>query len=312
MKIQNINTYTSYNKYKLLPSATSTSVNFKSFTYNPQKKISLDNLNPLVIYFNKIFGRTLEASRKRIQKPISELAPYIKEITLGTTKESKTYAWDINKGNRSKYVIALHGMSHNISNLQTLYKEILERTPYAVLAPEYRGFGKNPPTALSSKTFLQDTQNALNYLTSEKHINPENIHLLGHSFGGFTASQLAQKNPELEGLILVSSIDSLEHESVNTKTTFGNNVPNFVNFMFQNLKFLRTPFTKIFKTNECIKNLNLPIDIIHSKNDRLVKCSASKNLASQCKNLRSINILESGGHSVDSEKINTIISLLSK
>ena len=36
----------------------------------------------------------------------------------------------------------MHGLTQNVTNLQNVYENIVNRTGYAVLAPEYRGFGK--------------------------------------------------------------------------------------------------------------------------------------------------------------------------
>ena len=34
----------------------------------------------------------------------------------------------------------MHGFSHNVSSLQDLYSAVINKTDYAVLAPEYYGF----------------------------------------------------------------------------------------------------------------------------------------------------------------------------
>lgn len=278
---------------------------FKSYTFNPKSKISFANLNPVTLYVNKLFERSLEASRRRIQKVSPKLFPYTKEITL-----TKSYAWDINKDDRKKYLIALHGTSQNISNLQALYEAVIEKTPFAVFAPEFRGFGKNKPAVVNEKTFIEDANTSLNYLKKEKGIKPEDVFVLGHSFGGFAASKLAQKNPDLGRLILVSSIDSLEHETVNFEKGTRNKLPKAIRFLFKHFKILRRPLVKLFRTNNCLKDVNIPVDIIHSKNDSLIKPESSRNLAAKCKNLSSLTILDLGGHGMESKKIDTVVSIL--
>ena len=281
-------------------------VNFTGYTYaSNASKFSLNTLNPINMYINKIFERSLMASRRRIQTVISEIAPYQKEIPLG-----ESYAWDINKGNRKKYLLVLHGTSQNISNLQSLYGEVIKNTKFAIFAPEYRSFGKNKPSIVSAKTFDEDTQNAINYLEKEKRVKPKDIYVLGHSFGGFAATQLVSKNPDLGKLILVSSIDSLKHESVDIDKSLRNKTSKFITFLFKHFSFLRRSLSEVFKTNNLLKNIDTPVEIIHSKNDRLIKVQSSQNLASMCKNLEGLHILDSGGHGLGSSKIETIVEIL--
>ena len=280
---------------------------FQGHIYSPKQSV-FTRMNPAKMYLQKLFERTLIVSRARIQPIMPELEPITKEVVLHSKKKS-TYAWDINDGSKKKYALVLHGMSQNISNLQPLYKEIAQRTDYAVLAPEYRGFGKNPDAAVSTKTFLEDTTMALNYL-KHKGIKPKDICVIGHSLGGFTASQLVQKNQDVGRLILVSSIDSLKKDATNFKAA-KNSFPSVVFYLFENVKILRRPIEHIFKTGECLKKINTPIDIIHSTNDTVVKSISAKRIAEKCKNLQSLHLLKSGGHAWDSQKINTIISLLS-
>lgn len=302
MKIQSINKVNYCNRnYNIIGK----NVDFKGYVYKPNKNCSFNNFNPVMLYVNKLFERSLIASRRRIQSVSQNLALYTKEINIG-----KSYGWDITKGDRKKYIIILHGTGQNITNLQTLYENILTKTNYAVLAPEYRGFGKNEPAIISAKTLTQDTQAALNYLTKEKKIPPENISVLGHSFGGFAASQLVSANPKLERLILVSSIDSLKHESVNFDKGARRKIPEFIKFLFNHIALMRKPLANIFKTNDCLKNISVPVNIIHSQNDTLVKVSSAANLAAKCKNLQGLHILKTGGHGMDSTKIDTIISVI--
>ena len=301
MKVLPINDVNYYNQnYKTVQGA-----NFAGFAYKPNNNFSLGNLNPVALYINKLFERSLIASRRRIQSISKNLMPYTKEVNIG-----KSYAWDINKDDRKKYIIILHGTSQNITNLQTLYNRIISETNYAVLAPEYRGFGKNPPVMINENTFAKDTQAALDYLTETKKIPPENISVLGHSFGGFTASQLVSKNTKLERLILIAGITSLEHETLNFEKGTRRKIPKFIKFLFNHIKLLRKPLTGVLKTGNHLQNTTVPVDIIHSKNDAFVKASSSQKLAEKCKNLEGMYILPSGGHGMDSTKTDIIISIL--
>lgn len=295
--------YTSYNCYNRKLAYQNIPVNFASYKYAPGAKHSIKTLNPAILYMNKIFERSLIISRKRIQSIMPELKPYTEEIPLG-----KSYALDINKDNRKKYLVVLHGAGQNVSNLQPLYKEVLDKTEFGILAPEYRGFGKNKPDIISTDSFLEDTQQALDYLTEKKEINPQNICIMGHSLGGFIAARLVHKNDNLGHLILVCPIDSLSQNSVNIGSN--KNMPKLVIYLLKHFNFIRNSINKIVQTNNYIKKINTPIDIIHSKDDRTINYSSSQNIAANCKKLNSFHMPESGGHGIDSSKIDIITSLL--
>ena len=276
---------------------------FRGVTYTPPDKFSFSNFNPIILYMNKLFGKSLELARRRIHKVSEYLEPRLWEVPIG-----KTYAWDINGEDRQKYVIVLHGTGQNITNLQHLYEAILQNTSYAVLAPEFQGFGKNQSAKIGPKTFLEDSVAAFEYLNSQG-IPARNITILGHSLGGFAAAQLAEKYPNAERLIMVSSIDKLS-ESLNSQGTIKKRFPPFIAFLFKTFSFLKSPLDNLFRTHDCLKKLEMPVDIIHSKRDTLVSSTASESLAQYCKNLHSLKFLDDNYHGIDATKVSEIVSIL--
>lgn len=290
-------------------SQNNTRTNFKGVAYNPEGIKS--TINPAAIYINKFMSRTLATSKRNIQVPNCNIAPLTHVIQLRDNKGNGTYAWDINDGTREKYVIVMHGLSQNITTIQHLYQQIIEKTDYAVLAPEYRSFGENPIEKIKPSTFLEDNTRALEYLKHQKNISPENIRIIGYSFGGSPATQLAINNPDLEGLILVSAADSMNNGSVNIDSSFQKKLPKIVRIMYNQLSFLKKPFNSFLCTEKYLKHSKLPVDLIHSENDKTVLVSAASHLASAAgANTKNRIILPSGGHALDSEKIAAIVTLL--
>lgn len=289
----------SLNNYNLNPS-------MKGYTYRPNRNPVY--INPVKLQVDNFFERTLKASKNRFYPIIDALALYHNEVPL-KKGNVETYALDFDKENPSgKYVMVLHGLGQNVSAMQPLYKSILEETEYSVFAPEYRGFGKNKPAKISKKTFLEDTQIALDYLVNEKQIKPENICVVGHSLGGFVASQFAKNNPNIERLILVSSADSLESEMMSS--SIAKHISPFVRFIVKHIGFIRGYVRSIFDTTENLGKTHAPVDIIHSMNDRIVDYKSAKNLAKICPNLQGVHLLSGGGHGMEPKKIAEIISLL--
>lgn len=287
------------------------SSNFRGGIYNPQGVKR--SINPAATYINDFIGRTLAISRRMIKAPDESIAPFTKVVQLKNKDGEGTYAWDINDGKRTKYAVIMHGLSQNISTIQHLYQQIIEKTDYAVLAPEYRSFGENPPEKIKSDVFFKDNMQALKYLKQEKDIAPENIRIIGYSFGGSPASRLAVKNPDLEGLILVSAADAMKHGSVNIDSSFRKKLPNFIKFLYNHIAYIRSPLAGFLEAEKYLKQLNIPLDIVHAKDDKTVLVSASSNLAQAAGPCtKSRTILPSGGHVLDSQKVDAVVSLLNQ
>ena len=311
MKISPIYNYTTtrnmtYNKHQSKNEIVSNHFvvpNFEANRLGVKNKFSFEYFNPVNIYLNKLLQRSLEASRKRILPVIDELKAFTKEVSIG-----ESVAWDINPNNRDKYIVFLHGASQNITNNQDLYNEIIKNTDYAVIAAEYRGFGKTTSNIFSEITLEEDTQAVYEYLTKEKKISPQNIETIGHSFGGFISAQMTYNHPDISHQILVSSIDFFENGAINFERNVRNRVPKAISFLFKNFKFLRKQLVSLFQTDKFVGS-NVPTDIIHSVHDRIVNKSSSQNLSEKC-NLTSLTFLPKGGHQMDKHKIDTIISIL--
>ena len=116
----------------------------------------------------KLFERSQIASRRRFSPPIAELKGKINEIQIPLTGRRKITAYDINPDNTDKYIIFFHGTSQNISNCQQIYNEFL-KSKYAVLAPEYSGFGKNKTRMADEYTLEEDIAGSIRYLKKKEN-----------------------------------------------------------------------------------------------------------------------------------------------
>lgn len=97
-------------------------------------------------------------------------------------------------------VILLHGIPGHEQNYDIAH--ILLRNGFNVMVFHYRG-NWGSEGAYSLKHVLEDTENAIKFIKS-KHIietyriDINNIILIGHSLGGFTALMTAAKHPEIK------------------------------------------------------------------------------------------------------------------
>lgn len=280
---------------------------FKSLLYNPDSIIH--RINPVLRFVDDCYRKSVIASKITWHEPIPELEPWLKVIDIEDKKHPHVRMWDINNNNKTKYAIVLHGLSHNITSLQDMYKKILSDTKYAVLAPEYHGLtpDNTDKVYLEPKKILRDMQNAITYLNN-KGIKNENITLIGHSFGGFAAATLAKANPDLENVILVSSTNKYEHLSRRVQLN-PKKVSSLVVNALTNNSWLTFPLKLAFNTGRILRCVESPIDIIHSNSDKSTTLKNSIEMAHNCKNLRSMIFLE-GYHSMDDNKIAAVVSIL--
>lgn len=310
MKIHAIKTYsynTRANQAYAKPQVQATP-SFNGYTFNPERTLALADINPIRFYFDKVFRKSMDFSKLR-QRPIAkDLQGKVQEITIPINR-SNIVAWDINDGSRNKYVLFLHGTGQNITHFQEMYRNILANTDFAILAPEFRGFGKNIPEKISGKTIFQDADAAYKFLRAPKGIKREDICLIGHSLGCYPATQIASQHKGIKELVLLSPIHSFK-EDIDIRQSLGKNVPESVIQLFDKAGFLSKQFEDLYAVGKIIKKTQTPVSIVHSKKDTLVNPNSPIKLASQCKNLKSLNLLDAGSHLVDSHKIAVLSQIL--
>lgn len=315
MRISAIGTYRTahaplQNKKELKASANNINLTVQNRDSVSFEGFSLKKYNPAYRFCMQLFERSQIASRRRISQPIPELRGKLREVMLPIKGRRKIVAYDINPDNRENYIVFFHGTSQNISNCQAAYKEFLNSN-YAVLAPEYSGFGKNKSKLADEYTLEDDIAATVRYLKKKK-IKPENIGIVGHSLGGFAATRIAEEIPDAKFMILVSPVNTLSYEAENIVKQRKFKVPKFYQYIYKHYPKILAPLDRIFKTEERIARTKVPLYIIHSANDNLIPVKSSKSLAMKSKSLRELVILDGGGHRMDETKIESIHNILTK
>jgi uncharacterized protein len=85
--------------------------------------------------------------------------------------------------------------------------DYLTRQGIAVLRYDDRGFGKSTGNHALATTydFASDAREVVTFVKTHPKINPEKVHLLGHSEGGLIASIVASKTKLLKSIILLAA-----------------------------------------------------------------------------------------------------------
>lgn len=155
---------------------------------------------------------------------------------------------------QAKYTLLVsHGNAEDLGHIKPFLKK-LQAQGFSVLAYDYEGYGtsENKP---SEHRVYEDIQAAYTYLVDTQGISPDHIVLYGRSLGAAAAIDLASKAP-VAGLIVESAFLS----ALRVLTQY----PIF-------------PFDR-FDNIDKIKEVTVPVLVIHGKQDSVVPFDHGKKL----------------------------------
>ncbi|MDB9315896.1 alpha/beta hydrolase [Spirulina sp. CS-785/01] len=191
--------------------------------------------------------------------------PY-EEVWLTLNDQEKLHAWWIPQTLGKGTVLFLHGNGLNMSaSLNLVQAVVFYRLGLSVLMVDYRGYGKSQGKQFpTEQQVYMDAQRALEYLTQDRQISPQDILVYGHSLGGAIALHLATHNPDLAALLIQSSFtrmrDMADHDKIYK--------------LFPIDWLLRYEFDSLSR----VKTLNLPMFFIHGEADQRVPSYMSQQL----------------------------------
>ncbi len=280
----------------------------KNDTVSFSSNLHLKELNPAYRFCMSLFKRSILASRRRLSPTIEGLEGKLNEVSIPLKGNKKIIAYDINPNKTEKYIVFFHGSSLNISNCQQTYKEVLDAN-FAVLAPEFSGFGKNNPMKVNEFTIEDDVEGILKYLKT-KNIKPENTGIIGHSLGSFATILAAEKMPDLKFMVIIAPVNTIQYEINNIINNKKFKIPLYLKKLIKICPAILNPLGKIFKTEDRLSKSNIPLHIIHSANDKLIPVQSSIELSQKAKNLKELRIPQTGGHGLEKNKLDELRKIL--
>ncbi len=140
--------------------------------------------------------------------PIADALPEGHEIEIMTEDGLALRSWFVaaHGDEPGPAVLVLHGNASNRSHAAPFARH-LARAGYAVLVPDYRGYGGNAGQP-SEHGLLADARAALNWLRTNGEIDPARIAYFGESLGTAVAVALAVEQPPA-ALVLRSPFTSI-------------------------------------------------------------------------------------------------------
>ena len=229
-------------------------------------------LDLLVIYAALTLVVYFVMSNSMMFKPQKPSYKDTDQIIKLTTPDGKKISAVYLENKDAKYTILYsHG---NASDLGYIY-ETLERyvaKGFSVFAYDYHGYGTSEGRPSEQNVFM-DVQTAYNYLVKEKSIDPKTIIALGRSIGSGPTTYIASKN-EIGGIILESPF----YTAFRVKTYF----PIF--------------FVDKFRNNKHIKDINVPVLILHGDEDETISLWHSEKLYDDANDPKKLVVVSNGMH----------------
>ena len=180
-------------------------------------------------------------------------------------------------------LLYLHGARWNLTgHLRRI--EQLHRFGFSVLAIDYRGFGKSDGDLPSEQMAYEDARAGWEWLAGRQPDATRRF-IYGHSLSGAVAIDLAAgvaaTGPRARGLIVEATFTSLA--DIAAEMTF---------------RWLptRLMLSQKFDSIEKIRNVALPVLVVHGANDRFVPARFSEALYEAAREPKKLLLIENGSH----------------
>ena len=193
--------------------------------------------------------------------------------------EQKLHAWWLPAADPSApAVLYLHGARWNLTGSVsriTRWREL----GFAVLAVDYRGFGKSSDVAPTEAYAYEDAEAAWEYLA--KLAPGKQRYIVGHSLGGAIAAELARRRPDAAGLVLEATFTSVRDMIDQSPWGF---LP------------VGLILTQEFDTLSKMRDLKMPVLITHGTRDSIVPFQMGERLYDAAQGPKRFIRVEGAGH----------------
>ena len=189
--------------------------------------------------------------------------------------------WIPHSSSDAPAVLYLHGNAGNISSNRNISAiRALHRAGFAILAIDYRGYGRSTLALPNESAFYADSQVAWErMLTLAPRARKRLIY--GHSLGGAVAIDLALTAAHLDALVVEGTYTSFTDVVQTTRYGW---LP------------LSLILTQKYASDEKIKNIRVPKLFIHGSSDEIIPVEMGKRLYAISLEPKSLLIVPDGRH----------------
>jgi len=219
----------------------------------------------------------------------SGLPAEVREMDIPVTVDGKVqrvhaWWWPAERAG-APALLYLHGSRWNLTG-QLFRIEQLHEFGYAVLAIDYRGFGRSDAGLPSEETVYEDARAAWTRLT-ELEPDPAKRYIYGHSLGGAVAIDLASWLSRRDapvparGLIVESTFTTLA------------DIARALSYEWLPVQWI---ITQKFDSLTKIAQVRMPVLVVHGESDRYVPARFSKMLFEAAPAPKQLLLIEGGTH----------------
>jgi uncharacterized protein len=131
----------------------------------------------------------------------------VQDAHFAASDGTKLHGWYARHSQPRAHALLLHGNAGNVTILADTLRILNQRHGLAVLALDYRGYGKSEGTP-SEQGILQDGRAARKWLAQNEGIAEKDVVLMGQSLGGGVAIDMAATDGA-RGLVLACTFTSI-------------------------------------------------------------------------------------------------------
>lgn len=171
--------------------------------------LSIAGIFVIFILMNYILQQVVYLSHIDNQRTPQDYQLNANEYFLKTKSQKKIQLWDLNPGKSAQIVLMVHSWSRSADTLLPIASVLAGNNRVFLLNVRNHGKSDNDKE-LSITKFKEDINTALDYIRNKLQL-PEDIVLLGHSFGGAAVLEIARVNHDISGLIVISLFRDAEN-----------------------------------------------------------------------------------------------------
>jgi pimeloyl-ACP methyl ester carboxylesterase len=175
-------------------------------------------------------------------------------------------------------LLYLHGARWNVVGSSGRMRR-MQDMGFAVLAIDYRGFGKSSPGLPSEETAYEDARAAWDWLAARYPQRPR--YVFGHSLGGAIAIDLAARVPDEQGTIVEGTFTS---------------IPDVASTFKWGWLPIGPLITQRFASIDKVSRIGSPLLVVHGANDSLIKTDLGRRLFEAATGKKHFLLVEGGSH----------------
>jgi fermentation-respiration switch protein FrsA (DUF1100 family) len=202
-----------------------------------------------------------------------------------TTKDNvRLHAWFFksDRGPSVATVIYFHGNGGNITNVGWVAESLAARG-FDTLLLDYRGYGQSEGASRDENTLYADGDAAVDYISSQRGVDPGRIVLYGQSLGTVVATDLAVRH-RCGALVLESGFSSAASVASHALPW----LPRWLHFIGRNR----------FESAEKLKRISVPVLITHGDPDPVLPTEEAHTLFAAANEPKKLLIFRGAGHNV--------------